>query len=88
MITKENKITIIQELGKNTKDTGSTEVQIAILDKRMKELNVHFNTHKKDHHSRVGLLKIVSQRRKLLEYLKKKDLERYRTLVQKLGLRK
>ena len=88
MITKDIKSEIITTYGKNTKDTGSPEVQIAILDKRIKELNQHFNTHKKDHHSRVGLLKIVSQRRKLLDYLKKKDLERYKTLIQKLGLRK
>ena len=88
MITKEIKSSIIKDFGKSAQDTGSAEVQIAILDKRIKELNDHFSKHKKDHHSRVGMLKIVSQRRKMLEYLKKKDLERYRAIISKLGLRK
>ena len=88
MITKEKKQDIIKEFGQNDKDSGSTEVQIAILHHRIKELNEHFSTNKKDHHSRVGLLKIVSQRRKLLDYLKRVDLERYKAVVEKLGLRK
>lgn len=70
------------------KDTGSPEVQVALMTARIEYLTEHFKTHKKDHHSRRGLLKLVGQRRKLLDYLKKKDVERYRTVVQRLGLRK
>ena len=69
-------------------DTGSSEVQIALLTARINDLTPHFKEHKKDHHSRRGLLRLVSQRRKLLDYLKGKDVERYRTLITKLGLRK
>ncbi|NOY86281.1 MAG: 30S ribosomal protein S15 [Deltaproteobacteria bacterium] len=69
-------------------DTGSSEVQIALLTKRIEELTEHFKTHKKDHHSRVGLLKLVGQRRRLLDYLKAKDLERYQGILKKLGLRR
>ena len=69
-------------------DTGSTEVQVALLTDRLKQLSVHFETHKKDHHSRRGLLRIVSQRRRLLDYLKRKDYERYRQLIERLGLRR
>ncbi len=69
-------------------DTGSSEVQIALLTRRIEELTEHFKTHKKDHHSRVGLLKLVGQRRRLLDYLKAKDLERYRSILKKLGLRR
>jgi len=69
-------------------DTGSPEVQIALLSARIEYLTEHFKTHKKDHHSRRGLLKLVGQRRRLLDYLKKKDVERYRSVIQRLGLRK
>ncbi len=69
-------------------DTGSPEVQIALLSKRIEELTEHFNTHKKDHHSRVGLLKMVGRRRRLLNYLKTNDVDRYRDIVKKLGLRR
>ncbi|MCX7634582.1 MAG: 30S ribosomal protein S15 [Syntrophales bacterium] len=69
-------------------DTGSPEVQIALLSARIEYLTEHFKTHKKDHHSRRGLLKLVGQRRRLLDYLKKKDMERYRSIVARLGLRK
>ena len=69
-------------------DTGSPEVQIALLSARIEYLTEHFKTHKKDHHSRRGLLKLVSQRRRLLDYVKNKDVERYRSVIQRLGLRK
>jgi len=88
MITKEKKQTLVQENKRHDKDTGSPEVQIAIIDSRIKELNEHFTKHKKDHLSKRGLLKLVSQRKKMLEYLKTKDVERYRSLVKKLGIRK
>ena len=88
MITKEKKQEIIKEFGQNEQDSGATEVQVAILHHRIKELNSHFSTNKKDHHSRVGLLRIVSSRRKLLDYLKRKDLQRYKSIIEKLGLRK
>jgi small subunit ribosomal protein S15 len=70
------------------KDTGSPEVQIALLSARIEYLTEHFKAHKKDHHSRRGLLKLVGQRRRLLDYVKKKDVDRYRTVIQRLGLRK
>lgn len=88
MITKEMKEDIIKTYGKTAGDTGSPEVQIAILTARINDLNEHFKTNPKDHHSRRGMLKMVGQRRGLLAYLKKKDIERYRTLIEKLGLRK
>lgn len=88
MITKEAKQKIIEEFGKDGKDTGSTEVQVALLTKRIEDLTEHFKTHKKDHHSRRGLLKMVGQRRRLLRYLKNTNLEGYRALIAKLGLRK
>lgn len=88
MLTKENKQKIITEYGLNDKDTGSTEVQIALLTARIQDLTEHFKTHKKDHSSRRGLLKLVGQRRTLLKYLKKKDLDSYRTILKKLNLRK
>jgi small subunit ribosomal protein S15 len=69
-------------------DTGSSEVQIALLSKRIEELTEHFKVHKKDHHSRVGLLRLVGRRRRLLNYLKARDIERYRAIVKKLGLRR
>jgi len=79
---------IIENFKTNEKDTGSPEVQVAILTARINHLNEHLKMHKKDHHSKRGLLKMVGQRRNLLRYLKEKDLERYQTLIQKLGLRK
>ena len=88
MITKEIKQQIIAEYQLKEGDTGSPEVQIAVLTYRINDLNEHLKVHKKDHHSRRGLLKMVGQRRNLLAYLKDKDLERYRTLIARLGLRK
>jgi len=79
---------IIENYRLHEKDTGSPEVQIALLSARIEYLTEHFKTHKKDHHSRRGLLKLVSQRRRLLDYVKSKDVERYRALIQRLGLRK
>ena len=88
MITKEIKQQIIKDYQLKEGDTGSPEVQIAILTYRINDLNEHLKEHKKDHHSRRGLLKMVGQRRNLLAYLKGKDIERYRTLIEQLGLRK
>ena len=88
MITKEKKAAIIAEFGKTPTDTGSTQVQVAILTARINELTEHLKIHKKDHHSRRGLLMMVGQRRGLLEYLKKTDITEYRALIEKLGLRK
>ena len=85
MITKQE---IIEKYGQNPQDTGSPEVQIAILSARIADLTEHLKTHKKDHHSRRGMLKMVGQRRGLLDYLKAKDIERYRAIVEKLGLRR
>ena len=79
---------IVQEYQLSTADTGSPEVQIALLSARISHLTPHFSAHKKDHHSRQGLLRMVSQRRKLLNYLKNKDIDRYRSLIERLGLRK
>lgn len=87
-LTAEQKLNIIKEFGKSETNTGSTEVQIALLSARIDDLSEHFKTHTKDHHSRRGLLHLVSQRRKLLDYLRKKDVERYRALIERLGLRK
>ena len=88
MISKEKKAEIIAAYGRTANDTGSPEVQIAILTARINELTEHLKTNQKDHHSRRGLLKMVGQRRGLLEYLKKNDLEGYRSLIERLGLRK
>ena len=88
MITKERKAEIIAEYGKTPTDTGSTEVQVALLTERIRELTEHLKDHNKDHHSRRGLLKMVGKRRGLLAYLKKTDIERYRALIEKLGIRK
>lgn len=88
MIAKDKKQAIIAEHARGEGDTGSPEVQIAILTARINELTDHFKTNPKDHHSRRGLLKMVGQRRGLLAYLKKTDIERYRALIEKLGLRK
>jgi len=87
-LTNEQKSNSINEFGKNSADTGSTEVQIALLSANIEGLSGHFKDHKHDHHSRRGLLRMVSQRRKLLDYLKNKDVERYRSIVARLGLRK
>ena len=86
--TIESKQEVLKAYGLHEKDTGSPEVQIALISSRIAGLTDHFKFHKKDHHSRRGLLKLVGQRRSLLNYLKKKDIERYRTLVSRLGLRK
>ena len=88
MISSAKKAEIVAKYGKDAKDTGSPEVQVAILTARIQELQEHFNQHPKDHHSRRGLLKMVGQRRGLLAYLQRKDLEGYRTLIAKLGIRK
>jgi len=88
MILKEKKEGIINEYQLHEGDTGSPEVQVAILTARITELNDHLKLHKKDHHSRRGLLKMVGQRRSMLSYLKNSDIERYRTIISKLGLRK
>ena len=88
MITKETKSNIIEKFKTHPTDTGSPEVQIAVLTQRINELNEHLQTHKKDHHSRRGLLTMVGKRRSLLKYLKDNNLEKYRTLIAELGLRK
>ena len=88
MIAKEKKAAIIKEYGLTEGDTGSPEVQVAILTARIAELTEHLKVNKKDNHSRRGLFMMVGQRRNLLEYLKKKDIERYRKLIDRLGLRK
>ncbi len=87
-MTVEQKKQIIADYAISEGDTGSPEVQIALLTTRINELNAHLDVHKKDHHSRRGLLKMVGHRRNLLAYLQKKDIERYRAIVKKLGLRK
>lgn len=88
LITKEKKQEIMKEYARTEGDTGSPEVQVAVLTERINELTAHLQVHKKDHHSRRGLLMMVGQRRNLLGYLKKKDINRYRELIEKLGLRK
>ena len=88
MITKEKKTAIINEFARTPGDTGSPEVQIAVLTARIQELTEHLKENQKDHHSRRGLLKMVGQRRSLLKYLTKVDIERYRSLIERLGLRK
>ena len=87
-LSSESKSEIIKEYSRGDRDTGSSEVQIAILTKRITELTDHFNEHKKDHHSRQGLLKMVSKRRKLLDYLKNNDQDRYAEIIKRLGLRR
>ena len=87
-ITVENKTKLIKEHGREKNDTGSPEVQVAILTSRIKTLTEHFKTHAKDNHSRRGLLMMVNKRRSLLDYLRKKDEQRYLDIIQKLGLRK
>ena len=88
VLTTEAKKEIIEKFKLHGKDTGSPEVQIALLSNRITYLTEHFKTHKKDHHSRRGLLKLVGQRRKLLNYLKKSDLSRYQQIIKELGIRK
>jgi len=87
-LSSEEKQGVIAEHARGDADTGSPEVQVALLSKRIAELTEHFGEHKKDHHSRQGLLRMVSKRRKLLDYLKAKDNDRYRELIEKLGLRR
>lgn len=88
VLNPEDKREIVSKFQRKDNDTGSPEVQIALLSERIKYLNDHFKVHKKDHHSRRGLLKIVGQRRRLLNYLKRKDIERYRAVIKELGIRK
>ena len=87
-LTKERISEIVAEYGADKKDTGRTETQIALLTERITQLTGHFKTHSKDHDSRRGLLKLVGQRRRLLDYLAKKDLDKYRELIKRLGIRK
>lgn len=87
-LSKEQKAEIIRKFGKSEKDTGRPEVEIALLTARINELAPHFDVHKKDHHSRVGLLRMVGKRRRLLDYLQGKDVERYRRLITELQIRK
>ncbi|MDM8561026.1 30S ribosomal protein S15 [Candidatus Parabeggiatoa sp. HSG14] len=87
MLNVESKAQLVQKYQRSPNDTGSTEVQVALLTANIASLSEHFKVHKKDNHSRRGLLKMVNQRRKLLSYLKKEDMDRYRNLIAKLGLR-
>lgn len=87
-LTKENKVEVIKEFGRTEKDTGSTEVQIALITKRIEDLTPHFKLNPKDHNSRRGLLKLVGQRRRLLNYMKKTNIEKYREILNRLSLRK
>jgi small subunit ribosomal protein S15 len=86
--TKENKQEVIKEFGRTEKDTGSAEVQVALLTRRIEDLTGHFKTNPKDHNSRRGLLKLVGQRRRMLNYIKKTDIVKYRDIINKLSLRK
>ncbi|MCH7723566.1 MAG: 30S ribosomal protein S15 [Bacteroidetes bacterium] len=85
---KEEKLEIIEKFGSNQKDSGRSEVQIALITKRINDLTGHFNIHKKDHHSRRGLMMLVGKRRRLLDYLMDKDIERYRSIIKELNIRK
>jgi small subunit ribosomal protein S15 len=87
-VTKDNKLEIIKKFGTNDKDSGKSEVQVAILTARINDLRDHFSAHAKDHASRRGLMQMVGKRRRLLDYIKRKDVERYRTLIQELNIRK
>ena len=87
-LTQEKKAELIEKFGETSQDTGKAEVQIALLTERINQLTDHLRTHKKDHHSRRGLLMLVGRRRRFLRYLERSDLERYRSLVKELGLRK
>ena len=86
-ITQERRLELIKKFGENEKDSGKTEVQVAILTERVANLTEHLKSNKKDHHTRRGLLKLVGKRRSLLKYLKRKDIERYRTAIKELGIR-
>ena len=88
MVTAEKKMELVEKFRQHPTDTGSPEVQVALLSERISQLTEHFKTHKKDHHSRRGLLKMVGQRRRLLDYLKRKDPQRYKKLIDALGIRK
>lgn len=88
MISKNDKQDLIQKHQKHTKDTGSVEVQVAVLTGRINQLTGHFQSHSKDHHSRLGLLKMVGRRRRLLDYLRRNSVDRYKTLIETLGIRK
>tara|TARA_B100000315_G_C14374918_1_gene494725 strand:+ start:330 stop:614 length:285 start_codon:yes stop_codon:yes gene_type:complete len=88
VLTKDKKTTLIDQFKLHDSDTGSPEVQIAILSQKITYLTEHFKVHKKDHHSRRGLLKMVSKRRRLLDYLKSKDINRYQTMIERLGIRR
>jgi small subunit ribosomal protein S15 len=87
-MTKEEKLELVKRFGKDEKDSGKPEVQIALLTKRINELTEHFNVHKKDHHSRRGLMMMVGKRRRLLDYLAQKEIERYRSIIKELNIRK
>ncbi len=87
-MTKEEKLEIVKKFGENEKDSGRSEVQIAVLTKRINDLTSHFDKHKKDHHSRRGLMMMVGKRRRLLDYLSRKDIGRYRTIIKELNIRK
>ena len=87
-LTQEDKRAVVEQFGKDANDTGATEVQIALLTRRINDLTEHLRAHKHDHHSRRGLLMLVGRRRRFLNYLQKKDLERYRSLIRELGLRR
>lgn len=87
-MTKEEKLQIVKKYGANEKDSGKAEVQIALITKRINDLTDHFNVHKKDHHSRRGLMMMVGKRRRLLDYLIDKDIARYRTIIKELNIRK
>jgi len=87
-MTKEEKLEIVKKFGKDEKDSGKSEVQIALLTKRINDLTAHFDAHKKDHHSRRGLMMMVGKRRRLLNYLTKIDIARYRAIIKELNIRK
>ncbi len=87
-MTQEEKLEVIKKFGTDEKDSGKSEVQIAILTRRINDLTEHFNSHKKDHHSRRGLMMMVGKRRRLLDYLAKKDISRYRAIIKELNIRK
>jgi small subunit ribosomal protein S15 len=87
-MTKEEKLEVIKKYGTNENDSGKSEVQIALLTKRINDLTTHFDAHKKDHHSRRGLMMMVGKRRRLLDYLADKEIERYRTIIKELNIRK
>ncbi len=87
-MTKEEKLEIVKKFGKDEKDSGKSEVQVALLTKRINDLTAHFDVHKKDHHSRRGLMMMVGKRRRLLDYLMKKDIARYRAIIKELNIRK